>query len=67
MRTEFPQGLDMYPTNRHMRGKFAQFPHRPDPQKTFSPVQQIFEGLVAYLPDFSAFKRRRSTRTVVAG
>ena len=67
IRTEFPEGLDMFLTYRDMRGEFAKHPHRPVPQKALRSVQHSFDGLKGYLPDFKAFKRRRSFHTIVTG
>ena len=67
IRTEFPEGLDMFLTYRDMRGEFAKHPRRPGPQKALRAVQHSFDGLKGYLPDFKAFKRRRSINTIVTG
>jgi len=65
IRTEFPEGLDMFLTYRDMRGEFAKHPHRPVPKKALRSVRPSFDGLKGYLPDFTVFKRRRSINTVV--
>lgn len=68
IQSEFSHRLNMFFTFRDLRGEFAEIGHCPEPGKNrFSAVPQIFAGIKAYLPDFSAFKRRRSTRTIMAG
>ncbi len=67
LRTEYPQGLDMYLINQDMGRELAKVPHRPDPKKALRSIRPSFDGLKGYLPDFTAFKRRRSMRTIIAG
>lgn len=68
IQSEFSHRLNMYLAFREVRKEVSEFGHLPQQEtRAFNPVQKFFESLKTYLPDFSAFKKRRTIRTTITG